>query len=650
VKRRRRLGAILGAVCCLLTPAQGSASGAERTEPPRSIPELQVLIESVLRDRGVPGASVSLATADETLLSTGIGYADLDEGVPMMRDHLVRVGSISKMFTALTLLQLQEEGRVRLKDPLRDHLSVNLWENPWEDGHPIRIEHLLEHTTGFDDLHLAEYAYRVPSRLPLGEALALHPDSRTSRWTPGTRAAYSNSGPAIAAHVAEKVGGTTFEELVRQKLFEPLEMREATFFKAAGSLATGYTDRGEAGGYWELLYRPSGALNASAEEMANLIQMLLGRGLFHGEQLLQEASIDRMERSETTTAARAGLVGGYGLANMTSHHEGALFRGHSGSVDTFVADLGYSRDVGRGYFFAINRPDDEAFLQIRDLIRSFLLSDWARPARESPAQESELAKLAGIYRPVAPRIEKMRGPLGLFALQRVSVKGAALSVRPLFGGDGRRLLEVRQNFFREADHAFATVAFLESATAGTAAERDMASNGGMEIHATSGQLQGVHRRVASASLTVLSIAFGLLALLAIYSPLVVLPLRLLLRSLPRGWFGRLRPRRVEPHPIRMLLLSFLPALCFGWMALSLLGGFVDPLTRLATPSFWSIGFALSGPLAGLSAVVVGGSAVRNRAESGRWTLVYSGLVAVLSLGVVGVLGSWGLLGLRLWSY
>lgn len=65
--------------------------------------------------------------------------------------------------------------------------------NPWEDTDPIRIVHLLEHTTGWDDLHPVEFANNDPSPLSLREGLDLHPHTRVSKWVPGTRIAYCNS-------------------------------------------------------------------------------------------------------------------------------------------------------------------------------------------------------------------------------------------------------------------------------------------------------------------------------------------------------------------------------------------------------------------------------------------------------------------------
>src|SRR5262249_17487404 len=90
---------------------------------------------------------------------------------------------------------------------------------------------LLEHTTGWDDLHLREYAKQAAATMGLKEALDYDHHSRISRWRPGTRMAYCNSGPAVAAHIVEKITGQQFEDYVAQNFFGPIGMKTASYFE-----------------------------------------------------------------------------------------------------------------------------------------------------------------------------------------------------------------------------------------------------------------------------------------------------------------------------------------------------------------------------------------------------------------------------------
>ena len=133
------------------------------------------------------------------------------------------------MFVSLAILKLQEQGLVSLKDKVRDLVPEIEFKNPWSKTAPVLVEHLLEHTTGWDDIHLTEYALNDPA-LSLKQGLDYHPHSRTSRWMPGTRMAYCNSGPPVAAYIVEKITGQTFEDYVEEHFFQPMGMESMTFF------------------------------------------------------------------------------------------------------------------------------------------------------------------------------------------------------------------------------------------------------------------------------------------------------------------------------------------------------------------------------------------------------------------------------------
>ena len=146
-----------------------------------------------------------------------------------------------------------------------------MWfENGWEATDPIRVVHLLEHTTGWDDIHLREYAKQAPDSMSLREGLDYDHHSRISRWRPGTRMAYCNSGPPVAAYIVEKLTGQRFEDFVSRTLFRPIGMKTATYFEPApGTGTTLYHNDGKTPyRYWNILLRPAGSINASANDMA----------------------------------------------------------------------------------------------------------------------------------------------------------------------------------------------------------------------------------------------------------------------------------------------------------------------------------------------------------------------------------------------
>jgi CubicO group peptidase (beta-lactamase class C family) len=247
---------------------------------------------------------------------------------------------------------------------------------------PVRLVHLLEHTTGFDDMALREYANQDPAPLTLKEGLDFHPQSRTSRWRPGTYFSYCNSGPGLAAYIVERATGQRFEDYLRDNVLLPLGMEHATMLlddTVRERLAKGYGEDGVTEvPYWHIIMRPAGALNASPREMANYARMLLNRGTLGDARIVGPEFIERMETPATSLAARRGLRHGYALHSYTSIGEGFAWQGHSGGMFGFLADLYYLPAEGVGMVLMINKSSVKALDEIRGLLQRYLTREIRR--------------------------------------------------------------------------------------------------------------------------------------------------------------------------------------------------------------------------------------------------------------------------------
>ena len=201
----RRTGVFL---VVILSSLRCSAEKKEESQsPPQSIAELRQQIAKILKDTKTPGVSVAIVHRDGPEWVAGIGTADVATGRAATADTLFRIGSVSKGFASLAVLMLVNQGKLSLDDPVRK-LAPEVWfENRWESTDPVRVVHLLEHTTGWDDIHPREFAKQTPPTVGLREAFDYDHRSRISRWRPGTRMAYCNAGPAVAAYIVEKITG-----------------------------------------------------------------------------------------------------------------------------------------------------------------------------------------------------------------------------------------------------------------------------------------------------------------------------------------------------------------------------------------------------------------------------------------------------------
>lgn len=387
-----------------------AVSGHTAQEPPvaQSIGELQNQLEYILEEFHVPGMSVAIVHRDGLELVSGIGLADVANESPATADTRFRIGSISKAFAALAILQLVEEGKLSLDDHMRELIPEVWFENKWEETNPIRIVHLLEHTTGWDDCHFRLYAKDDPT-ITLLDALEYDHSSRISRWQPGTRMAYCNSGPAVAAYIVEKRTGRRFEEYVEQNLFQLIGMKTATYFQPTSNLTSTYHPDGITPySYWNFIMRASGSINASANDMAAYLLFYLNRGSVNGKQIVSETSLSRMETPTSTWGAKEGVKTGYGLSNFHSVHDGFVYHGHDGNLDGALTELAYIPESDVGYFYSINSTNRKAFLKIGEQIRSYITQKLSRPLIPPPGDlHSNAHAYRGWYEPNSPRLELM---------------------------------------------------------------------------------------------------------------------------------------------------------------------------------------------------------------------------------------------------
>lgn len=464
--------------CLLLSFARQDSVEAQRA--PQNIAELEQRITEVLTRAKTPGIGLTIVSRDSVLYTGARGLARVQPPLAATESTLFRIGSTSKTFVALAAMQLVREGRLSLDDPIDRHLPGFYHENPWHEQDPVRVVHLLEHTSGWDDNSLKAYASSDPTPLTLSQGLALDSSTRVSRWRPGTRYAYSNTGPAVVALIIERITDATFEEVVQQRLFGPMGMRTATYLRpdsASVPVASLYRSDGRTPyPYWHLFARPVGAINASALDMSRHLLLLLNRGTINGTELLPGAAIERMERTEASLKGRAGLYVGYGLhLYRMADTAGFVWTGHNGGMEGGLSDLSYLADHGVGYAFQINSSNGQAYAEIQQLVRSFITKDLtaSRPPPAGRIPESIRATYAGWYLMDAPRTQRLQVLNQLVAVTKLTFESdTQATVAPLLGGR-RSLMPVDSVRLRGEGEALATVALVNDARNG----RDIAIEG-----------------------------------------------------------------------------------------------------------------------------------------------------------------------------
>ncbi|MSQ60710.1 MAG: class A beta-lactamase-related serine hydrolase [Betaproteobacteria bacterium] len=430
-----------------------------------STEELLTALEAARLSQGVAGASFAIVTPGAVLRMGGVGVMDWEKPTPATEDTLFRIGSVTKVFTASVLLQMQQEGNLKLAGKVRQHAPLASYINPWEAAHPLRIEHLLEHTAGLQDLTKEEFDSSDPKPLTLEEGLALRPDSRTVRWQPGMHSSYSNSGYGLAGYVIEQVLKQRYEDAVQIRLFDPLGMKSSGFFQDDASrarLATGYQPDGKTPlRYWHMIMRPFGGIHTSARDMVPFLQMMLKEGRHADKELLSPESIRRMETPLTTLAARSGLRFGYGLGVHHYLYRGFVFLGHGGDADGYLAHFGYNRSLGTAYFIAINRFHWSALRALRRVIEAWITEDAlpSVPPPEMKLTQDQLREYTGRYEAATSRFTQTSAAERSQQIVRVVYADGRLYTETA-NGSRDALIAVTPRHFRREGEPEATAAFV----------------------------------------------------------------------------------------------------------------------------------------------------------------------------------------------
>jgi len=326
--------------------------------PSRAGTLLAAFVEQHMRAANTPGVSVALTGREEMLHLSTHGLADVAIRAPIALDSLFEIGSISKSFTAIALLQLYAQGLIDLHAPITHYLP---WFQVPSDFEPITLHHLLSHTAGI----IMGTEFTTESRY---EAWALRESQATA--LPGTHFHYSNVGYKVLGLILEEVLGQSYGEIIQERILEPLGMdaTEAVItHETRKRLAVGYgslyDDRPAHPSHplvpatWLETDTADGSIAATAADMATYVRILLNRGQGPRERVLSDESFRLMTQRVIEPPQGDedhGSFYGYGL--NISEDEGHAIIGHSGGMVGYSASILADLDDGLGVVVLANGP------------------------------------------------------------------------------------------------------------------------------------------------------------------------------------------------------------------------------------------------------------------------------------------------------
>jgi CubicO group peptidase (beta-lactamase class C family) len=292
---------------------------------------MEEIVQTYVQDKTFMGA-VLVARGSEVILSRGYGSANLEWNVPNTPSTKFRLGSITKQFTAASILLLEERGKLTLDDPIRKYLpeAPKVWD-------AITIFNLLTHTSGIPNFTAQpEYKSLKSNDTPVAKTIATVRDKPLD-FVPGEKMSYSNTGYLVLGHVIETVTGGSYEKFVTDNIFTPLGMKDSGYDSNTAIIArraAGYMPSPggpvNAGFVHMSIPHAAGALYSTTEDLLRWQQ-----GLFGGK-LLSPASLAKM-----TTPFK----GDYALGVVVQTKDGRKVVQHGGGIDGFNTFLAYYPDA-----------------------------------------------------------------------------------------------------------------------------------------------------------------------------------------------------------------------------------------------------------------------------------------------------------------
>jgi CubicO group peptidase (beta-lactamase class C family) len=357
-------------------------------------------LEGQIAIRQLPGVVVGVVSDQDLIWAKGFGHADIDAGRPMEIDTRFRMASHSKLFTATAIMQLREQGKVRLDDPVTEYLPWFTFRPTAPDDPPITIEHLLTHSSGLPreaGSHWSDLDF--PTAGELKELMS----QRRAAFSPEVRWKYSNLAYTIAGMVVEQVSGVSWAEYLQKNIFDPLGMSASSIDREDPKMATGYGRRMPDGSREVLPFvdargmAAATGLTSTASDMAKFVSAQFRSGERGGDCILSTPSLREMHRVRMLENT---WTRGQGIGFSVQRIDDKLYVGHGGGYPGYTTNTLILLDSKVGVIVLTNTSDSNP-AQIAQQLMSTVgkaVAEVTKPKPETVTWDPAWERFAGVYR------------------------------------------------------------------------------------------------------------------------------------------------------------------------------------------------------------------------------------------------------------
>ena len=332
----KQLVSLVAVVACLWSASAAGQDLADHPEVASQIKLMDAWIQAQMKDIDLPGLVIGVVHDQEVVWSKAYGHADIERDTPMQSDSIFRIASHSKLFTSIAILQLRDAGKLRLDDPITDHLPWFDMQNPYPEAEPVRIWNLLTHSAGLP--RESDHPSWTEFEFPTGEDLRETVSQQQAAYPAATVWKYSNLGLSLAGAIVETVSGREYEEYVETEIMAPLGMTSSSVGVPSDvhrvRLVTGYGRRWpdkprEAMPFIDArAFDPATGLSSSVDDMLTFLSWQMRLRAEHVTEVLRANTLREMQRVHWL---REDWRGGNGWGFAISHREDRDLIGHGGS-------------------------------------------------------------------------------------------------------------------------------------------------------------------------------------------------------------------------------------------------------------------------------------------------------------------------------
>jgi CubicO group peptidase (beta-lactamase class C family) len=351
-------------------------------------------VQTKATEREQPGLSIGIVRDQELVFAKGYGYADLNNRMPATPQTLYRVASITKLFTATSVMQLRDAGKLRLDDPVAKHVDWFRLRSAKGEV-PIQIWHLMTHLSGLPRESAMPYwnTKAFPTRDQMRTMLA----SQDAVYPPATKWKYSNLAVSLEGEIVSKLSGMEWSEYVTEHVLKPLGMAASLPLPRANSfgLAAGYGSRvtGQAREIEEFTdckgIAPAASLATNVEDLARFVSFQ-----FKGDPgVLKLSTLEEMRRPHWVQPSWAS---GWGLGFSLRKLGARTLASHGGSLRGYRTSVAFDAESKIGVIVLTNSNDGNPDLYVDKAFQ--MVAPALVPEKEKFPAKPEWEKYKGTYR------------------------------------------------------------------------------------------------------------------------------------------------------------------------------------------------------------------------------------------------------------